>query len=140
MANDPIVGVWRLNPAKSKFGGALSPCKELTVVYQEQDGQLVGTMSGISDDGSPMLSEYTAPSSGGVVHFSQGARAGGSVMTLLSRREDSCVAVWQVTIGEKVILTMEDVVSADGEILTVTATGNDAEGKPYEAFLVAERQ
>jgi hypothetical protein len=64
MAADPIVGAWRLNVAKSKFGGPFRPRKELTVVYQERAGQLVGKVTGISEDGSPVVFKYTVPSSG----------------------------------------------------------------------------
>jgi hypothetical protein len=140
MANDPIVGVWRLNVAKSKFGGPFRPREELTVVYQEQDGQLVGAVTGISEDGSPVLANYTVPSSGGTVRFSQGAPAGGASITLSPRRKDSHTADWPVAISGKVIATMQDVVSSDGKTLTMTASGNDVEGKPYNVFQVFERQ
>jgi hypothetical protein len=140
MAADPIVGTWRLNVAKSKFGGPFRPRKELAVVYQERAGQLVGTVTGISEDGSPVLSKYTVPNSGGAVHFSQGAPAGGASVTLSLRREGSHTADWPVAIGGKVIATMRDVVSSDGKTLTMTASGNDAQGEPYETFQVFERQ
>jgi hypothetical protein len=45
-----------------------------------------------------------------------------------------------MTLGGKVIFTQQDVVSRDGKTLTSTIRGTDAEGKPYEAVWVGERQ
>jgi hypothetical protein len=139
-AADPLVGTWKLNVAKSKLSGPLKPYKEWTHVYEEHEGQLVGEGTGILEDGRPFHSKYNVPSSGGTVHYSEGAPAGGASLTLSPRREDSHTADWPLAIGGKIIFTMQDVVSSDGKTLTLTVRGNDAEGKPFEAVAVLERQ
>ena len=138
-AADPLVGTWKLNVAKSKQAGPLKHYKEWTLVYEEHEGQLVATSTGTYEDGSPFRSKFTVPSTGGAVHFSEGAPAGVS-MTLSPRSEDSHTADWPVEMGGRAIAAWQDVVSSDGKTLTVTARGNDAKGKPYEAVLVFDRQ
>jgi hypothetical protein len=36
---DPFVGTWKLNVARSKFGGSMKPPKELTIIIQEQGNE-----------------------------------------------------------------------------------------------------
>jgi hypothetical protein len=138
-AADPLVGTWKLNVARSKFAGPTLRFRELTVVYQEQDGQLIGALTGTLEDGSPVLVQYTVPSSGGAVHYSEGAREGYST-TLSPHRTDSHTTDWPTVFGANVIYTTQDVISSDGKTLTATTRGNDAEGKPYEAVWVGERK
>ena len=139
-AADPLVGTWKLNVAKSKQAGPGMRYKEWTHVYEEQEGQLVGAATQILEDGSIIHSKYTVSSTGGTVHFSEGALPEGVSMTLSPRSEDSHTADWPVEMGGRAIAAWQDVVSSDGKTLTVTARGNDAKGKPYEAVLVFDRQ
>lgn len=140
-AADPLVGTWKLNVAKSKFAGPTPRFRELTVVYQQQDGQFIGALTATYEDGSPVLFKYTVPSSGGAVLYSEqvGGREGIST-TLSPHSKNSHTTDWPTAFGGKVIFTQQDVVSRDGKTLTSTLRGNDAEGKPYEAVWVAERQ
>jgi hypothetical protein len=139
-AADPLVGTWKLNVSKSKGAGPVRGYKEWIVVYEEHEGQLVCSETGTYEDGSPVLVKFTVPNTGGTVHYLQGAPAGGASITLSPRREDSHTADWPVAIAGKVIATARDVVSSDGKTLTSTVRGNDAEGKPFEAVGVFERQ
>ena len=58
---DPLLGTWKLNVAKSKAAGPYKPVKELTVVYEEQDGQLVVSERGTIEDRSPYLRSLLSP-------------------------------------------------------------------------------
>jgi hypothetical protein len=140
-AADPLVGTWKLNVAKSKQTGPGKRWKEWTQVYEEHEGQLVGTVTGAYEDGSLVRDKYTVPNTGGTVLYTQGTGLPkGASLTLLQRKEDSHVAEWPFEMGGQVIFTMQDVVSTDGKTLTVTTRGNDAEGKLIEVVLVFDRQ
>jgi hypothetical protein len=139
-AADPLVGTWKLNVTKSKFAGPRR-IREMTTVYQEKDGQLIGAITGISEDGSPFLFKYSVPSSGGTVYYSESPSAFEGYSTTLSpHKKGSRTTDWTTAHGGKVIDTQQDAVSSDGKTLTTTTRGKDAEGKPYESVWVAERQ
>jgi hypothetical protein len=85
--------------------------------------------------------KYTVPNTGGTVQYLQGGRLPvGASQTLSPRKKDSHIADFPVAIGGKIISTARDVVSSDGKTLTATFRGDDAEGKPWEAVVVLERQ
>jgi hypothetical protein len=64
-AADPFAGTWRLNPAKSTFGGPMEPRKELTIVFEEQGDQGIETVKGVAADGSPISYKVTFSRTGG---------------------------------------------------------------------------
>ena len=70
--NDPFVGTWKLNIAKSKFGGPMKPCKELTIIMEEQGDHAFDTVKGIAADGSPIFDKYTLRNTGGEVKVLEG--------------------------------------------------------------------
>jgi len=51
---EPFAGTWKLNVAKSKFGGPDKPPKEYTMVIQEQGDNFVVTITGVAADGTEL--------------------------------------------------------------------------------------
>ena len=58
-AADPVIGTWKLNPAKSQFSPG-PPLKSLTVKFETAGHAMKVTSDGVDPDGKAMHSEYTA--------------------------------------------------------------------------------
>jgi hypothetical protein len=74
-ANNPFIGTWKLNLAKSKFSG--SAPKEWTDVYREVEGdKLEVTAKIIMADGSSLNEKLVYPQRGGAATFLEGGGNG----------------------------------------------------------------
>ena len=74
-ADNPFIGTWKLNLAKSKFSG-VAP-KEWTDVYREVEGdKLEVTAKIIMADGSSLNEKLVYPQQGGAATFLQGGGQG----------------------------------------------------------------
>src|SRR5215510_984072 len=54
--NDPQIGTWKLNEAKSKFAGK---ARNHTVVYETAGDQIKVTVDGVNENGDAVHSEWT---------------------------------------------------------------------------------
>jgi len=52
-ADNPFVGTWKLNLAKSKFAPGTQP-KEVTVVFESVGDQIKRVATGVDEDGQPL--------------------------------------------------------------------------------------
>jgi hypothetical protein len=137
-AADPVAGTWKLNLAKSTFGGPMQPRQELTIVFQKQGDQGVETVKGVAADGSPISYKVTFSKTGGEGKFLEGV-APPSTGILAKRKPDSRIRDWKFMRDGKVVATEHDAVSEDGKTLRMTIKGTDAQGKPYETVEVFDR-
>ncbi len=62
LADDPMIGTWKLNEAKSKIGAG-SP-KNTTVIYEAAGDSVKVTTDGTDGDGKPSHSEWTGKYNG----------------------------------------------------------------------------
>jgi len=140
--NDPFVGAWKLNVAKSKFGGPRKPPKDLTIVIHEEGDYAVDTVKGVAADGSPIFDKYTFPNSGGAVTVLEGGGGfpAGTAGVLAARKSDSRTKDWTITLPSGMIVTEQDVLSEDGKTMLMTVKGADAQGNRYESVQVFDRQ
>jgi hypothetical protein len=132
---DPFVGTWTLNLAKSKHSPGPPPKK--TIVTYEAAG------SGYK------ISVQTEPASGPTGEWSYTTSLDGkdspitgnnpNADTMATKRIDAHTLESVSKKGGKVILTSRIVVSKDGKTRTNTQTGTDAKGQAVNNVLVFEK-
>jgi len=140
-ATDPFAGSWKLDLAKSRFGGPRRPPKELTITMEQKGDQCFDMVTGVAADGSPISDRYTFSNTGGEVRVLEGGGGfpAGTSAALAKRRADSRRKDWTITLPSGGIVTEHDVVSEDGRRLQMTITGTDAQGNPWKTVEVFNR-
>ena len=135
--NDPLLGTWKLNVAKSKYQGTPLPMSE-TRVYEPFGGAGAGvkaTFNRVDAAGKKITVTYSAMYDGKDYKYS-----GPDAETIALRRTDANSIDATLKKGGKVVQTARGVVSADGKMRTLTATGTDDKGQKFTAVSVWDRQ
>ena len=133
-AADRVIGTWQLNLAKSKFTTA--PPKGGTRTYVAVPNGLKFVGKEVDAAGQPVLGQWTAYYDGkdyptpGNPHTD----------TISIKRIDSFTGESVQKKAGKVVARNRRVVSSDGEVMTLTATRTDAQGRPFTNVLVFERR
>ena len=135
---DNTVGTWKYNAGKSKPAPGVSPIKNLTVTREAADGGAKISTNGERADGSKMESSNTvkydgkaAPATGTGVAWDTQAIKQVNANTLTEERTKK---------GGKYHSSVRTVVSADGKTMTSTSKGTNADGKPFTAVAVFDKQ
>jgi len=133
-ADNPNMGTWKLNEAKSKIGaGAV---KNSTVVYDAAGDSVKVTVDGTNADGTPAHSEWTGKFDGKDYPLTGDPTA---ETRSYKQVNDHTLALTNKK-GGKVVMTARIVVSADGKSRTVTGSGTNAEGKKVSSTSVYDKQ
>lgn len=134
-ADDPNMGTWKLNEAKSKFGPGAT--KNHTVVYEAAAGDMIKvTVDGADGDGNATHNEWTGKFDGKYY-----AVTGDPTSDMRSyRRINSRTLALTAKKGTKITLTGRITVSANGKTRTVTTSGTDAKGKRFRNTAVYDKQ
>jgi hypothetical protein len=134
LADNPQMGTWKLNEAKSKFGPGAT--KNNTVVYEAAGDSVKVTVDGVDGDGNPIHSEWTGkfdgkfyPVTGDPTSDMRSYRKINNHTLALSGKKDG-----------KITLTGRIVVSANGRTRTVTTTGTNSKGKKISNRAVYDKQ
>lgn len=136
-ADNPFVGTWKLNTAKSRgTPGTLS--KEATVVFEAVGDQMKRTVTGINPDGEPVNNSSTIPWDG-KEHKVEGLQ-GQPLMVAVKSVNDRRVNVTVKNAEGKVVSTGHAEVSKDGKTLTSTSKGEDPKGRKYDNVEVFDKQ
>ena len=133
-ADDPQVGTWKLNEAKSKFGAG-SP-KNTTVVYEAAGDSIKVTVDGTDAEGKPLHNEWTGKYDGKEYPVTGDPNTD----TRSYKKVNDHTLEFANKKGNKVTISGRGVVSADGKTRTVTITGTDSTGKKYTSAMVYEKQ
>jgi hypothetical protein len=137
-AADPIIGTWKMNPAKSKFPSPQLTQKEQTEVYREiGNGRIELTYRSIDNNGALNLEVFIFPAQGGTADVVKGAVAGRLyIETKISANE------WYATCLEngKQLWVLHKAISKDGKTLVKTSREIDEQGNFLEYHLVLEKQ
>jgi hypothetical protein len=126
--DDPSIGSWKLNVAKSKFTPG-PPIKADTRSYEVQDGWLIVTTETTAADGNRTGVRFAAKFDG--EEYPQIGRFAPTVALISYQPVDKRTLKYTVkdTAG-KVTSTNTRTVSADGKTMTIEQKGTDASGRP----------
>ena len=131
--NNPQMGTWKLNEAKSKFAGK---ARNQTVVYEASGDQTKVTVDGVDENGASVHSEWTGKFDG-----KEYAVTGDTTSDVRSYRtiNKNTLALSGKKNG-KVTLSGRIVVSRDGKTRTVTTSTTNAQGKKVMNTAVYDKQ
>jgi len=135
--DDPFVGTWKLNLAKSTYVGQQAP-KSLTRTVVAQGGGERVTYEGIAADGSPISYGYTTNLDGKDSPIS-GKQSFGADTVAIKRLDANTLTGFSEKSG-KTLFTTKGVVSKDGKVLTQITKGMNGEGKPISVTSVWDKQ
>jgi hypothetical protein len=133
-AQNPSLGTWKLNEAKSKIPAG-SP-KNSTVTYEAAGDSIKGTIDGVDGQGKPTHSEWTGKFDGKDYPVSGDPTSDTRAIKQIDDHH------YQLTVKKagKVTLTGKAVIAADGKSRTVTVSGMDSMGMKTEAVSVYDKQ
>lgn len=131
--NNPQIGTWKLNEAKSKFAGK---ARNHTVVYEVSGDQTKVTVDGTDENGASVHSEWTGKFDGKDYPVTGDANSDVRSYRTINR---NTLAISGKKSG-KVTLSGRIVVSRDGKTRTVTTTTTNAQGKRVTNTAVYDRQ
>ena len=131
--NDPNMGTWKLNEAKSKFAGK---ARNHTVVYEAAGDQIKVTVDGVDENGAAVHSEWTGKFDGKDYPVTGDSNSD----TRSYRKINKNTLALTGKKGGKTTLTGRIVVSRDGKSRTVTTTATDAQGKKIKNVAVYDKQ
>ena len=133
-ADDPQMGTWKLNEAKSKLTPGTG--KNTTVAYEAAGDQVKVTIDGTDAEGKPTHNEWT-----GKLDGKDYAVTGDSTSDMRSYKKiDTQTLKFTVKKGDKTTATGRIVVAADGKSRTVTARGTDEHGKAFKNVSAYDKQ
>ena len=131
--DNPQLGTWKLNEAKSKFAGK---ARNQTVVYEASGDQTKVTVDGVDENGAAVHSEWTGKFDGKDYSVTGDATGDARSYRMINK---NTLALTNKKNG-KVTLTGRIVVSRDGKTRTVTTTATDAQGKKVTNVAVYDKQ
>lgn len=133
--NDPVVGTWVLNVAKSKFSPGPAPKSE-TRTYAMAGNEIKATSTGVDADGKATSATWT------VVYDGKERAVTGDpdADTLMLKRVDANTTDYTEKKAGKVVFTGTRSVSKDGKTLTITTKGTNAKGQKIDNATVYDRK
>ena len=131
--NNPQIGTWKLNEAKSNFAGK---ARNQTVVYEAAGDQTKVTVDGVDENGSAVHNEWTGKFDGKDYPVTGDSNSDTRSYRMINK---NTLALTNRKAG-KVTLTGRIVVSRDGKTRTVTTTAMNAQGKKVTNVAVYDKQ
>jgi hypothetical protein len=139
-ADDPFVGTWKLNLAKSKFDPG-PPVRSRTVTVEPAGDGVKWSIEQIDANGNPGTVVETLKFDGEDYPRIVTGSLGGGGDTIALQRIDAYTLEETLKKGGEVVATFRQVVSKDGKERTATQmTGTNAAGQPVHSVLVFDKQ
>ena len=133
---DPIVGTWRLDPAKSTYKPGPAP-KSTTIVLEAAGKGIKVAVDAVNADGSPLKWGFSSVRDG----KTEAPVTGNPLFdTVLTSRESANAGTNIYKREGKVVMTTKVAVAADGKSMTVTTTGTDLKGQAVHNVAQYTRQ
>ena len=129
------MGTWKLNVEKSKYNPGPAP-KSLMVKFEPAGKGVKLTTEGVSADGKPTATEYTANYDGKDVPLKGSPVAD----TVSLRRIDALTTERTDKKAGKVVQTLTRSIAKDGKSFTVAVKGTTAKGEPINHMVVFDKQ
>jgi hypothetical protein len=136
LAQNPLVGTWKLNLAKSKYNSGSAP-KSLTRTVEAQGDKMKYTFAGVSSDGSALTYAFTVSYDGKDYPITGSGAPGGADTIAIKQLNPSYYESVLKKAGQPVLTTKAEV-SKDGK--TTTLTQASAAGTGPTNTLVFEKQ
>jgi endonuclease YncB( thermonuclease family) len=133
-ADDPQLGTWKLNEAKSKIGAGTA--KNSTVVYVAAGDSVKVTVDGVDGSGKPAHNEWTGKFDGKDYPVTGEPTAD----TRSYKKLDAHTLSFAQKKDGKMTISGKIVVSGDGKTRTVTTTTTTADGKKVSSTAVYDKQ
>ena len=131
--DNPQIGTWKLNEAKSKFAGK---ARNHTVVYEATGDQIKVTVDGVDENGGAVHSEWTGKFDG--KEYPVTGDANSDVRSYRTINKNTLALSGKK--NGKVTLSGRIVVSRDGKTRTVTTSTTNAQGKKVVNTAVYDKQ
>ena len=131
--DNPQMGTWKLNEAKSKFAGK---ARNHTVVYEAAGDQIKVTVDGVDENGGAVHNEWTGKFDGKDYPVTGDATSDMRSYRMVNHHTLDLVAKK----GGKETLSGRIVVSDDGKTRTVTTTQTNSQGKKATSVAVYDKQ
>jgi hypothetical protein len=133
-AQNPSIGTWKLNEAKSKLAAGLT--KNVTVKYEADGDNLKSTVDGVNPEGKPTHSVWIGKFDGKDYPVTGDA----TTDTRSLKQIDAHTLELANKKGGKVTITGKIVIAADGKSRTLTANGTDSMGMKIESMSFYDKQ
>ena len=133
-ADNPNMGTWKLNEAKTKMPAGLP--KNNTVTYEAAGDSIKVTVDGVDGAGKPTHNEWTGKFDGKDYPLTGDPSADSRSYTKINERT---LALANKK-GGKVTTSGRIVVSRDGKTRTLEVTGTDSAGKKVSSKTVYDKQ
>ncbi|MDB5432121.1 MAG: hypothetical protein JWP35_3237 [Caulobacter sp.] len=134
-ADDPILGTWKLNVARSKFTPGPGWQSQIRV-YEAAPAGVSVAWTGVDAGGETMHVSYTYNYDG--LDYPMAGSA--SYDTLNAVRIDAWTVRSEEKRDGKTVGIAVRKVSPDGKVLTITDEGTNRKGQAFSQFLVFDRQ
>jgi hypothetical protein len=135
-AEDPQVGTWKLNVAKSKYSPGPAPKSSTTKVEAWGDDGVKLTADGVNAEGQTTHVEFQAKYDGKDYPITGLPNAD----TILLKRVNPNTVDGHTKKGGKEVGKTRSVVSKDGKTRTFTTEGTDAKGQKFKNVTVYDRE
>jgi hypothetical protein len=136
--DNPFVGTWKLNLAKSKFDPGPAP-KSLTRTIVAQGNGAKYTLDGVAADGKPFSYSFTVKYDGKDYPVTGTGMPGGAD-TIAIKLVGTNKAEATEKKGGKEVGKAEAEVSEDGKVSTVKIKGKTLDGKEFHSEAVYDKQ
>lgn len=134
MAADPLVGTWKMNPAKSKFTKG-SPPKEQTLTIMEHGSDLHIVVKGTTMEGAAISSSFTIPAKGGTGKIIESSFDGVSGKVINDNERETTYSK-----GGKPIYVTHTTLMSGGKALKVASKGTNLMGKEVDGVVFYDKQ
>jgi hypothetical protein len=134
-ADDPVLGIWRLNVERSRFTPGPGWRSQVRTYRATPEGVSV-SWSGVDAGGQTMRVSYTYAYDGRDYPMVGSA----SYDTLNAVRVDARTVRSEEKRGGVIVGVAVRSVSPDGRLLTITDEGTNRSGRPFSQVLVFDRQ
>jgi hypothetical protein len=132
LAQNPMVGTWKMNPAKSKYSPGPAPKSTTRTVASDGD-KVKYTFEGVSADGSAFSYTFTVAYDGKDYPISGSAPSGADSISFKQSSEATLKKAGQPVLISKVKI------SEDGKVTTITQTAGPGLGR-VNNVVVYEKQ
>lgn len=133
--DDPRIGTWKLNIAKSNLGPGPAPASQ-TRTYEAKGSEIMGTIESVDAKGTHTTNTYNATADG--KDRATGPADRGTSISIKLLGPGSYAGTSKK--DGKVVSTNRAVISGGGKVFTFTTKGTGAQGKAVTTVAVFDKQ